>query len=136
MTMVYILTGLFGLWLLIQLWPLRALTFIRSEEWDPFRKRWENVKILDVRDASEYSIRHIPGSINISIGRLPFLWSKNLAPNDEVIIFSSSWVQGKKAARILARRGFQDLYAVRSCYLTMTIGDISNNNDYRSGYCK
>ncbi|UQZ33426.1 hypothetical protein C2I18_07565 [Paenibacillus sp. PK3_47] len=136
MTLVYSLTALSGLWLLIQLWPLRALTFIRSEEWDLFRERWVNVKILDVRDASEYSIRHIPGSINISTGRLPFLWSKSFAPNDEVIIFARSWFQRKKAARILARRGFQNLYAIRRCYLSINVRNLSKNNNYSSEYCK
>ncbi|PYY25951.1 rhodanese-like domain-containing protein [Paenibacillus illinoisensis] len=116
MTLVYIAAGMLVVWLLIQLWPVSSLTYVDMEEWDPSHERWSNVKILDVRDSSEYWESHIPGSINISIGRLP--WQKELSRHDEVIIFSSTWLKRKKAARILARRGFRQLYMVKGYCLS------------------
>ncbi|MBT2286091.1 rhodanese-like domain-containing protein [Paenibacillus polymyxa] len=100
-------------WLLIQLWPVSSLTYVDMKEWDPSHDRWSNVKILDVRDASEYWESHISGAINISVGRLPIVWQKELTCDDEVIIFSNNWLNRKKAARILARRGFRKLYTVK-----------------------
>ncbi|WP_427051826.1 rhodanese-like domain-containing protein [Paenibacillus sp. TC-CSREp1] len=47
------------------------------------------MKILDFRDSSEYRESYIPGSINISVGCLP--WQKELSRHDAVIIFSSNF---------------------------------------------
>ncbi|WP_440108890.1 rhodanese-like domain-containing protein [Paenibacillus sp. QZ-Y1] len=119
MTLIFILAGLLIIWLLVQLWPVPSLTYVDSKEWDPLDDRWSNVKILDVRDSSEYWLSHIPDSINISIGRLPVVWHKELSPHNEVIIFSRNWLTRRKAARILARRGFYQLYAVKGCFLSV-----------------
>ncbi|WDF48855.1 rhodanese-like domain-containing protein [Paenibacillus sp. KACC 21273] len=73
-----------------------------------------NVKILDVRDMAYFNEAHIQGSINISLGRLPFVWQKELIPDDEVVILSDGCLQSKKAARILKRRGFNKLYIFNS----------------------
>uniref|UniRef100_UPI00403F386D rhodanese-like domain-containing protein n=1 Tax=Paenibacillus sp. FSL H8-0079 TaxID=2921375 RepID=UPI00403F386D len=43
------------------------------ENVDLNHERCGKVKILDVRDASEYWNGHITGTINISVGRLPVL---------------------------------------------------------------
>lgn len=128
MTLVYIAAGILVVWLLIQLWPVSSLTYLDMGEWDPSHERWSNVKILDVRDSSEYWESHIPGSINISIGRLP--WQKELSRQDEVIIFSSTWLKRKKAARILARRGFRQLYMVKGCCLSKKRKGESNEHKY------
>ncbi|MGG0822538.1 rhodanese-like domain-containing protein [Paenibacillus turicensis] len=119
MTLIYIVVSLLAIWLFIQLRPVSSLTYVDSQECDSLLERWSNVKILDVRDASQYLQGHIPGSINISIGRLPVVWNKELSPDQKVIIFSENWLTQKKAARILSRRGFQYLYAVKGCYLSM-----------------
>lgn len=116
---VYILGGIMLGWIWIQLMPVSALTYLDSREWDEQPERWLNVKRLDVRDANEYWEDHIPESINISVGRLPIMWRKDLSPDDEVVILSRTWLQRKKAARILARRGFHRLYAVKGCYLPL-----------------
>ncbi|WP_339308319.1 rhodanese-like domain-containing protein [Paenibacillus sp. FSL R5-0519] len=119
MTLVYIAATVGILWLIIQLWPVSSLTYVNSKEWDPSQKRWSNVRMLDIRDSSEYWQDHIPGSINISIGRLSAVWMKELSPDQEVMIFSRNWLSRQKAARILARRGFRQLYAVKGCYFAM-----------------
>ena len=130
MTLVYVGVGLLVSWLFIQLWPVSSLTYVNSQEWDPSLERWSNVKILDVRDASEYLQGHIPGSINISIGRLPVVWNKEMSSDEEVIIFSQNWLTRKKAARILSRRGFRYLYAVKGCYLSIDRKEESCANKY------
>ncbi|PZT52839.1 rhodanese-like domain-containing protein [Paenibacillus silvae] len=116
MTLVFIAVAIGIIWLIIQLWPVSSLTYVNSKEWDPSLKRWSDVKMLDVRDSSEFWENHVPGSINISIGRLSAVWMKELSPDQEVLIFSRNWLSRQKAARILARRGFKRLYAVKSCY--------------------
>ncbi|MBY9078131.1 rhodanese-like domain-containing protein [Paenibacillus sp. HN-1] len=119
MTFIYFVVGILLLWALVQLWPVPSLTYVDGEEWDPSFVRWSQVKLLDVRDSSEYWEDHLSDSINISVGRLPVVWGKDLSPDDEVVIVSRNWLQQRKAARILARRGFRRLYAVRGYFLPM-----------------
>uniref|UniRef100_UPI00406CC524 rhodanese-like domain-containing protein n=1 Tax=Paenibacillus sp. FSL R7-0345 TaxID=2954535 RepID=UPI00406CC524 len=117
MTIVYTAGVIVLWWISVQLLPVPTLTYLNRKEWSILDDRGANAKILDVRDANEYREGHIPGSINISVGRLPVVWNKDLSPEDRVIIFSRNWLQRKKAARILARRGFTKLYAVKGCFL-------------------
>ncbi|MDF9839576.1 MULTISPECIES: rhodanese-like domain-containing protein [Paenibacillus] len=119
MIIFYIASLLVLWWILIQLLPVPFLTCVNRKEWSLLEDRWSKAKLLDVRDTNEYREGHIPGSINISVGRLPVVWKKDLSAEDEVIIFSHNWLQRKKAARILARRGFTRLYAVKDCFLPL-----------------
>lgn len=70
------------------------------------------IKLLDIRDGSDFDKGHVPESINISLGRLPFVWEKEFSPKDSVVILTNQYLKGKKASRILQKRGFQDLYLV------------------------
>ncbi|WP_082208352.1 rhodanese-like domain-containing protein [Paenibacillus dauci] len=72
------------------------------------------VKLLDIRDVTDFDQGHIPGSINISLGRLPFVWQKELSPDDEIVILADSCLKSKKAARILYRKHFKKLHTVRT----------------------
>lgn len=119
---MYLVFGCLAVWTLIQLWPVSALTYIDAKDWDPNESRWKGKKVVDVRDASEYWQAPVPGSINISIGRLPVVWRKDLKPEDEVILLGRSGLQRKKAARILARRGFRHLYAVKESHWPLAAG--------------
>ncbi|WP_074100654.1 rhodanese-like domain-containing protein [Paenibacillus sp. P3E] len=70
------------------------------------------IKLLDIRDVSDFDKGHVPESINISLGRLPFVWEKDLSPKDSVVILTGQYLKGKKATRILQKKGFRDLYLV------------------------
>lgn len=98
--------------------PSASLVLLRPRELEALMSRKQlEVKLLDVRDASDHFKRHISGSIPISIGRLPVMWSKELSTDDVVIIFAKDWLQRNKASRILARKGFKTLYAAKGCFL-------------------
>ncbi|MGN7759971.1 rhodanese-like domain-containing protein [Paenibacillus sp. 22594] len=88
-----------------QIWPVRSLSYINARDWVQAKERL-NLKMLDVRDASDYLEEHISGSINISLGRLPFVWQHDLSPDDGVIILSNTGYHSNKAARILRKHGF------------------------------
>ncbi|MEO3946711.1 rhodanese-like domain-containing protein [Gorillibacterium sp. CAU 1737] len=117
MILISILTGAILLWGLRGFWPVSSLRYVRSHEWQEIPQTHPNAKLLDVRDAFDYAEGHVPGSINISLGRLPYVWEKELSPGDVVVILSTSRYQSNRAARILHRRGFRQLYAVRGCFL-------------------
>lgn len=67
-------------------------------------------KLLDVRDASDFNKSSVPTSINIPIGRLSFVWGKELTTEDRVVILTDTSFKGRKAARILSKKGFRHLY--------------------------
>nr|WP_272595619.1 rhodanese-like domain-containing protein [Paenibacillus apiarius] len=72
------------------------------------------VKLIDIRDPADYMECHLEGSTSIYVGRLPYVWRKELSVLDSVVILGSSAREVRKAARILKRRGFVKLYAVRA----------------------
>ncbi|MFD1177422.1 rhodanese-like domain-containing protein [Paenibacillus puldeungensis] len=109
----YILLGALGVWLLWRFWPVKGLNFIDPNTLCDDTELPKQVIKLDIRDASFYQECHMNGSINISLGRLPFVWRKELSPEEPVLILSDSKYTIKKAARMLRRRGFQQLYALR-----------------------
>ncbi len=111
-----LVTGFSFLWIVRIIWPVGGLVFVDSKVLKETSEISQTTKLLDVRDATHFQECHVNGSINISIGRLPFVWGKELSPNDSVLILADSRYKSKKAARILKRRGFHQLYAVRDAF--------------------
>lgn len=111
-TLLYFLTGAVVLWYLRLLWPVRSLSYISVHNWVQAKESL-NLKMLDVRDASDYLEGHISGSINISLGRLPYVWQHDLFPDDNILILSNNWYQSNKAARILRKHGFRSLFTIQ-----------------------
>ncbi|WP_054957870.1 rhodanese-like domain-containing protein [Paenibacillus dakarensis] len=98
--------------------PISGLKLMKCSELAKARKERPHLKVLDVRDVSEYTADagHIKESVNISLGRLPFVWDKELSPEDEVIIVTPKRSEGLLAARKLKKFGFQSLsYLTDDC---------------------
>jgi len=85
--------------------PVEGLKFIDAEILCEIKKN-QNVKILDIRDPMDFEKSHVPGAINIYVGRLPYVSKKEFDINDVIIIVSSSEYHIKKAARTLMKSGF------------------------------
>lgn len=106
------------LFLVIMLWGLRQWSLIYSVPCskeslsDILNRLPPTLKLLDVRDMTDFEVAHIPYSINISLGRLPYVWEKELSPEDEVILLADSCSNSRKAARILRKRGFKKVYTM------------------------
>ncbi|MHA6532134.1 rhodanese-like domain-containing protein [Paenibacillus sp. BAC0078] len=113
MLIVIMLLVICALWFIRYLWPVNGLAFIDMEAMARSGEAYGAMKILDIRDAVDYQSCHMPSAINISIGRLPFVWNKEISPIEPVLIMSDSLYKSKKAARLLKKRGFNRLYALR-----------------------
>ncbi|MNH82781.1 molybdopterin biosynthesis protein MoeB [compost metagenome] len=114
MTILLLLIILGILWYIRTVWPVKGLSYVDAQalrETDRSER-----KLLDVRDAYDYEKCHIQGSINISIGRLPFVWRKDISAEDSVLILADSMRKSRKAARILKKQGFGQLEALRGDY--------------------
>ncbi|WP_435923859.1 rhodanese-like domain-containing protein [Paenibacillus sp. DYY-L-2] len=107
------IVAVWGFWLVRQLLPVKDLAYVDAAVLRETPEMTAHAKIVDVRDPFLYEKCHISGAINISLGRLPFLWNKELSPDEPVVILSESVYQSKKAARLLKNRGFRKIYAVR-----------------------
>ncbi|WP_438350829.1 rhodanese-like domain-containing protein [Paenibacillus sp. FA6] len=67
-------------------------------------------KLLDIRDALDFEAGHVPGAVNISLGRLPYVANKDLELEHPIIIVGKKDRKSKKAARILKKKGFHHIY--------------------------
>lgn len=98
-------------------WPLRSLAYVEVNEVRELAEHTKDMKMLDIRDAVDYQKDNIRGSINISLGRLAYVWQHCLSPDDSVLIVAGSYYKRNKAARILYKQGFRKLYAVNGDFL-------------------
>jgi rhodanese-related sulfurtransferase len=107
--------------LYMRLKPVKGLLFIDSMT---LCAKISNAKvqILDVRDSIDFAENQISGSINIYVGRLPYVKKKELHNDQEMIIVSTSKYDIKKAARTLKKAGYPiltgfiwDLSETRNC---------------------
>ncbi|OZQ58924.1 hypothetical protein CA600_30025 [Paenibacillus sp. VTT E-133280] len=108
-------------------WPLRSLSYVEARDVRELADETLDMKMLDVRDAVDYEKESIRGSINISIGRLAYVWQHCLSPDDSILILADSYYKRNKAARILYKQGIRKLYAVNGDFLgnKRTLSDIS-----------
>ncbi|WP_340007623.1 rhodanese-like domain-containing protein [Paenibacillus sp. FSL K6-0276] len=108
-------------------WPIRSLSYVEVRDVHKLADQSLAMKMLDVRDAVEYQQDSIRGSINISLGRLAYVWQHCLSTDDSVLILADSYYKRNKAARILYKQGFRKLYAVNGDFIgnKRTLSDIS-----------
>ena len=78
--------------------PISGLRFMKCSDLRQAQKECPNLKVLDVRDVSDYMACPRKETINISLGRLPYVWEQELKPDDSVVI-----VTPKRSDGILAR---------------------------------
>jgi hydroxyacylglutathione hydrolase len=69
--------------------------------------------VIDVRQANEYAVGHIPGSIHIAAGSLPDRLAE-LPPDRPIATICASGLRASVAASILRSRGFSDVSWVAS----------------------
>jgi hydroxyacylglutathione hydrolase len=68
--------------------------------------RFDAAMVLDVRNKSEHSAGHIPGSEQLNAGRV--LWHTDQLPSDGVIVsYCQSGVRNSVAASALRRAGHE-----------------------------
>lgn len=70
-----------------------------------------DVRVLDVRQRSEYAAGHVPGALNIELGDLP----RRLAdlPDVATVVMCAHGERATTAASLLARAGFADVTVLR-----------------------
>ncbi|GAB6930273.1 hypothetical protein JCM10914A_42560 [Paenibacillus sp. JCM 10914] len=90
--------------------PLSGLQQMKCSELHQAQDACPELKMLDVRDVSEFTPDPKQGSINISLGRLSYVWQMELDPKDHVVIVTPRRSEGYLAARKLKKAGFTSLF--------------------------
>lgn len=71
----------------------------------------DNILILDVRRVEEFRSGHIPNAKNIPVGELSSRLSElNSYKDSKIIVYCAVGVRSAKAADILVKNGFNDVY--------------------------
>lgn len=94
-----------GIYELRNRWPVKGLKYIDSSSLD--KMKVDQFKWIDVRDFPDYQKGHPENAIHIFVGRLPFVWSSYLQPDDQVVLIGRNRRMIRKAARILKKKGIQ-----------------------------
>ncbi|MGG0656320.1 rhodanese-like domain-containing protein [Rummeliibacillus pycnus] len=72
----------------------------------------KNIQFIDVRTPGEFKARHIPEFKNIPLDQLPGKLS-TLNSGKDVVVICQSGMRSSRAAGILAKSGFQQVYNVK-----------------------
>lgn len=108
--------------------PITGLRFMKCSDLRQAQKECPNLKMLDVRDVSEYMASPRKETINISLGRLPYVWEQELKPDDAVVIVTPKRSDGILAARKLKKAGFTSLfYLQEDCTACNSMQHVSLN---------
>ncbi|MFD1130599.1 rhodanese-like domain-containing protein [Paenibacillus provencensis] len=91
--------------------PVKGLTFMTEHQFFD-RIKSADVQVVDIRDPIDHEQEHHPDAINIYLGRLPYLYKKELDKGSEIMIISTSKSTIRKAARILNKAGYNSLFGV------------------------
>ncbi len=71
----------------------------------------QGAQFIDVRNRGEYNTGHAQGAKNIALHALPNN-IKNLDPAKPVVCICASGMRSGRAAQLLVKNGFQDVYNV------------------------
>lgn len=106
----YVFLAIVVLFLINRFRPVKGLKDINKETLLRKIKDKENIKIVDVREPSEFSSNHIKGAINIPLGRLSYVTGQDLNKDDHIVLVCLSGNRSKQGARKLAKKGYPHLY--------------------------
>lgn len=98
---------------LMQRKMVKALT---EEE---FRAGYRKAQLIDVREPDEYAAGHILGARNIPLTQLR-LRMKELRKDQPIYLYCQSGLRSGRAAQILYRKGYRDLYHLKGGFKQWT----------------
>lgn len=120
MTGLYILLGtLLAIaiyWLYNFIQQKRILTVLEQEE---FRRGYRKAQLIDVREPNEFESGHILGARNIPLTQLK-MRLKELRKDQPIYLYCQGSSRSGRAAQILYKNGYRDLYQLKGGYKNWT----------------
>lgn len=118
--MVYVLVGilaaLLGYGLYNFFYQRKVLTTLTQEA---FIEGYRKAQLIDVREPNEFESGHILGARNIPLSQLK-LRMKEIRPDKPVYLYCQSGSRSGRAAVILHKRGYNELYHLKGGFKKWT----------------
>lgn len=108
-TVIYILIVLF---VLRQIWPVKGLKNLSSDDFKQRMKENNDYVLIDIRRPAEYSQGHIPNALNIPLSQLRSR-VKAIPRDKDMLIYCRNGIKSRHAGRILKRKGFSSVGQLR-----------------------
>ncbi|CAM3955477.1 rhodanese-like domain-containing protein [Lederbergia lenta] len=110
MTAVYTLLVLLGAIIAFSLYNyFRQKKILKTLNEEEFRAGYRKAQLIDVREPNEYEGGHILGARNIPMSQLKTRM-KEIRPDKPVYLYCQSGMRSGRAAQMLKKKGYNDLY--------------------------
>lgn len=86
---------------------------------DEFRAGYRKAQLIDVREQKEYEGGHILGARNIPMSQLK-MRMKEIRPDKPVYLYCQSGMRSGRAAQMLYRKGYRQLYHLQGGFKKWT----------------
>jgi rhodanese-related sulfurtransferase len=86
---------------------------------EEFRAGYRKAQLIDVREPEEYAAGHILGARNIPLTQLR-MRMKELRPDQPIYLYCQSGLRSGRAAQMLYRKGYRDLYHLKGGFKQWT----------------
>ncbi|RAK22360.1 rhodanese-related sulfurtransferase [Anoxybacillus vitaminiphilus] len=93
---------------------------------EEFRAGYRKAQLIDVREPEEYAAGHILGARNIPLSQLR-MRMKELRPDQPIYLYCQSGLRSGRAAQMLYRKGYRDLYHLKGGFKQWT-GKVKKKN--------
>ncbi len=114
--LLIIIFALIGYWLFNHFHQKKIVTRLTQEE---FIKGYRKAQLIDVREPNEFESGHILGARNIPLSQLK-MRLKELRPDKPVYLYCQGTARSGRAAQILYRKGYKQLYQLEGGFKKWT----------------
>lgn len=117
MEMILIILGAIIAYSLITfLYQRRIMKTLTEEE---FKAGYRKAQLIDVREPNEFEGGHILGARNIPLSQLRQRY-KEIRPDKPVYLYCQNTVRSGRAAQMLRRKGYKELYNLQGGFKKWT----------------
>ncbi|ANB56898.1 rhodanese-like domain protein [Anoxybacillus sp. B7M1] len=117
MQWIWILLGAIIVYSVTMYFMQRRMVKALTEE--EFRAGYRKAQLIDVREADEYASGHILGARNIPLTQMR-MRMKELRKDQPIYLYCQSGLRSGRAAQMLYRKGYRDLYHLKGGFKTWT----------------
>ncbi|MBB3906825.1 rhodanese-like domain-containing protein [Anoxybacillus rupiensis] len=117
MQWIWILLGAIIVYSVTMYFMQRRMVKALTEE--EFRVGYRKAQLIDVREADEYASGHILGARNIPLTQMR-MRMKELRKDQPIYLYCQSGLRSGRAAQMLYRKGYRDLYHLKGGFKTWT----------------
>ncbi|EIJ78837.1 hypothetical protein PB1_14804 [Bacillus methanolicus PB1] len=104
---IFIMAGSIIVYSIIMWLYQRKIVKALTEE--EFRQGYRKAQLIDVREPNEFEAGHILGARNIPLSQMK-MRLKEIRPDKPVYLYCQNAIRSGRAAQILHRKGYKDLY--------------------------